>query len=216
MKEPVKRRYSSPQREAQAVETRRAVLVAARELFEERGYAAVGVGEVATRAGVNLDTVYRSVGRKPQLLLAVIDQILGSSDQVLPAEQRDYVIAIRTATTAEEKLRTYADALGTLMPRLAPLFAALREAASADPECAALDRQIDDRRAANMRLLAADLRTTGQVRPELDDDRVADLIWSTNSSQWHDLVRSRGWTAGEYADALCDLWCRVLLSRSEL
>ncbi|MBB2892890.1 TetR/AcrR family transcriptional regulator [Flexivirga oryzae] len=212
MAKQVKRRYSSAQRAQQAAETRRAVLVAARELFEEKGYVAVGVGEVARRAGVNLDTVYRAVGRKPQLLLAAIDQILGSSDQPVPAEQRDYVIAVRAAATAGEKLRTYADALGTLMPRAAPLFAALREAAPADPECAALDRHISERRAANMRLLAAELRTAGQVREELDDDRVADLIWSTNSPQWFDLVTSRGWSAAEYADALYDLWSRVLLT----
>lgn len=211
MKEHVKRRYSSAQRTAQAADTRRSVLVAARELFVERGYADVGVGEIAQRAGVNLDTVYRSVGRKPQLLLAVIDQILGSSDEPLPAEQRDYVIAVRAAVTAEAKLRTYADALASLMPRLAPLFAALRQAAASDAECASVDKELADRRARNMRLLAAELRATGRLRTDLDDDRVADLIWSTNAPQWYDLVASRGWSSEDYADALCDIWSRVLL-----
>ena len=212
MAEPVKRRYSSPQRAAQADQTRRAVLVAARELFVRDGYAAVGVSDIAKRAGVNVDTVYRSVGRKPQLMVAVIDQILDSSDRPVPAEERDYVQAVRAAPTAEDKLRTYAEALGRLMPRLAPLFTALREAAATDPECATTYEQITQRRAANMLLFAADLRSTGRVRGDLDDQRVADLVWSTNAPEWFGLVTSRGWTAEQYADALADLWTRVLLT----
>lgn len=212
MTETVKRPYSSPRREAKAADTRRAVLSAARELFLEKGYAGAPVGEIAKRAGVNLDTVYRSVGRKPQLMVAVIDQILGSSDQPLPAEERGYVRAIRAASTAEEKLRVYADALGVVMPAVSPLFAALREAALTDPECAATHDLIAQRRAANMRLLAADLRGTGRLRPDLDDDRVADLIWSTNAPEWYALVASRGWTAERYAETLYDLWSRTLLA----
>lgn len=211
MTDPVKRSYRSPRREAQAARTRSAVLDAARELFLRQGYAGAAIGEIATAAGVSVDTVYSSVGRKPQLMLAVIDQVLGSSDRPLPAAERDYVRAVRAAPTAEEKLRTYADALGTLMPRVAPLFTALREAAAADPECAALLDHVAQRRAANMRLLAAELRATGRLRPDLDDDQVADLIWSTNAPEYYTLVASRGWTPAEYADRLADLWTRVLL-----
>jgi AcrR family transcriptional regulator len=209
--EPVKRRYTSPQRQARAARTRTEVLNAARELFLERGYAAAGIGDIAARAGCSIDTIYSSVGRKPQLMLAVIDQTLGSSDRPVPAEERDYVRAVRAAPSAEEKLRVYADALGRLMPQVSPLFAALREAAVSDPECAALHEHISARRAANMRLLAAELRATGQTRPDLDDGHIADLIWSTNAPEWHALVASRGWGPQEYADRLFDLWRRVLL-----
>lgn len=212
MADPVKRRYTSPRRAAQASRTRSAVLRAARELFLERGYAGAAVGDIASRAGVSVDTVYTAVGRKPQLMLAVIDQVLGSSDRPLPAGERAYVKAVRAAPTAEAKLRTYADALGVLMPTVSPLFAALRESASADPECAALSEHIAQRRAANMRLLAAELRATGRLRAELDDDHVADLIWSTNAPEYYALVASRGWTPREYADRLFDLWSRVLLA----
>jgi hypothetical protein len=68
-----------------------------------------------------------------------------------------------------------------------------------------------DRRAANMLLLAADLRATGDLRADLTDREVADLIWSTNSPDSWLLLRSRGWSAQRYADLLEDLWCRLLL-----
>ena len=107
---PVKtRRYESPVRAEQAARTRTAVLRAARSLFTTRGYGATSVADIARRARVSVDTVYASVGRKPDLLLAVHDMILGASDEPLPAEERDYVRAVRAAPTAEAKIRIYAD-----------------------------------------------------------------------------------------------------------
>ena len=59
--------------------------------------------EAAESAGGGIDTVYASVGRKPQLLLAVVDVLLAGGDEPVPAEERDYVRAIRAAATAEQK-----------------------------------------------------------------------------------------------------------------
>jgi AcrR family transcriptional regulator len=210
---PVKTRpYSSQVRRHQAESTRRAVLAAARRLFQSRGYAATAVADVAAAAKVSVDTVYASVGRKPALLLAVIDMILGSSDEDLPSEQRDYVLAIRAAGTAEEKIAVYAAALGRLIPQTAPLQAALAQAARTEPECARVWQQLKDRRAANMRLFAADLRGTGRVREDLDDDAVADIVWVCNSVEYFTLLGERGWSAERYAEHLRDLWERVLLA----
>ena len=98
MPSPVKTRtYRSQRREEQAASTRRAVLRAARDLFVTRGYPETTVADVARRAKVSVDTLYASVGRKPQLLLAVHDMVLSSADEPVAAEQRDYVAAIRAA-----------------------------------------------------------------------------------------------------------------------
>ena len=88
------RPYRSPRREEQAAATRRRILRAAKQLFTTKGYSDTGVAEVARRAKVSVDTLYASVGRKPQLLLAVHDMVLGSADEPIPAEQREYVAAI--------------------------------------------------------------------------------------------------------------------------
>ena len=68
------------------------------DLFVTRGYPETTVADVARRAKVSVDTLYASVGRKPQLLLAVHDMVLSSADEPVAAEQRDYVAAIRAAT----------------------------------------------------------------------------------------------------------------------
>ena len=72
---------------------------------------------------------------------------------------------------------------------------AIRDAAGADAESAALWEEIADRRAANMRRFAADLRTTGELRADLSDDDVADIVWSMNGPEyWVLLVGERGWS----------------------
>jgi AcrR family transcriptional regulator len=206
------RGYRSPARREQAEATRRAVLTAARALFTTRGYAETSVADVARSADVSVDTVYASVGRKPQLLLAVHDMLLGSSDEPVPTERRDYVRRVRQAVTAEDKIRLYADALAEILPRTVPLNLALREAGLREPECKALRESITRRRRANMRLLAAELRDTGRLRPDLTDDDAADLVWSMNSPEYFQLLSDAGYTPERYADLVADTWTRTLLT----
>lgn len=187
------------------------MLRAARELFTARGYAGTSVADIARAAGVSVDTLYASVGRKPQLLLAVHDVELAGGDAPVDAEQRDYVKAIREATTASDKIATYTDALAKLLPRTVPLLDSLRVAGQSDPACREVYRAVSERRAANMRLFAADLRSTGEVREDLDDDDVADLVWSMNGPDYYLLMRSRGRTPEQYAAVVREVWTRTLL-----
>lgn len=58
---------------------------------------------------------------------------------------------------------------------------------------------------------AADLRATGQLRDDLTNQQVADLVWSTNSPEYFQLLASRGHTPHHYAQFIADLWNRTLL-----
>jgi AcrR family transcriptional regulator len=210
---PGKRDYRSPRRVEQAAETRRAVLAAARELFVNSGYTSTTVAQIAAQAMVSVDTVYAAVGRKPELLRELVETSISGSDRAIPGEDRDYVARMQAAGTAREKLTIYANAITGIQERLAPVFLALRDAAVTSPECAALWAEISQRRAANMRRLAADLRTTGEVRGDLSDEQVADIIWSMNAAEyWLLLVRERSWSSEQFAAWLSDAWIRLLLA----
>ncbi|HEY8719657.1 helix-turn-helix domain-containing protein [Pengzhenrongella sp.] len=209
-----RRPYHSPRRGEQAIATRHAVLAAATELFVANGYSATTVVEIATRARVSVDTVYASVGRKPALLRELVETAISGTEQAIPAEQRTYVIRIRAASSAGDKIAIYAQAITGIQQRLAPVFLALRDAATTDQECASLMAEIAKRRATNMRTFAADLRATGELRDDLSDDQVADIIWSMNAAEyWVLLVRDRGWTPAQFAAWLTDAWTRLLLAR---
>ena len=85
------RTYTSPVRRERAAATRERILAAARELFLERGYARSTAREIAARAGVSLDTVYTAAGRKPQIMLELVEQAISGQDHAVPAEARYYV-----------------------------------------------------------------------------------------------------------------------------
>jgi AcrR family transcriptional regulator len=208
-----KRGYHSPRGAEQAAATRRAVLTAARDLFVGNGYAATTVADIADRAGVSLDTVYAAVGRKPALLRELVETAISGTGHAVPAEQRDYVIRIRAAVGARDKITVYARAITEIQQRMAPVFLALRDAAATDRDCAALWTDIAERRASNMRTFAADLRSTGELRDDLSDGQVADIIWSMNAAEyWVLLVHERSWTPQQFAAWLADAWTRLLLA----
>jgi AcrR family transcriptional regulator len=207
-----KRVYDSSSRQAAAGRTRQSILDAARRVFLEKGYAAATMPAIADAAGVALDTVYATVGKKPALFRLLIEMAISGSDRAVPAEERDYVQAIRQEKDAARKLQIYAAALRSIQQRLAPLFLVLQGAAPLDSELAALWESIAQRRARNMRLFAADLAATGRLRRHLSVAKAADIIWSMNSPEFYLLlVQQRGWSPKEFEDYLADSWIRLLL-----
>jgi len=208
---PVKRRYDASKRRQAATRTRTAILDAALELFAGQGYAATPMTAIAEHAGVALDTVYASVGRKPQLARLLIETAISGSSQAVPAEERDYVRAIQAAPDAETKIAIYASAMRMIAGRLAPVLSILQQAAPAEPELAALWREIAERRAANMRRFVADLAAVAPLRVDLDE--AADIVWATNAPELYQLLAGqRGWSPERYEHFLADAWRRLLLA----
>lgn len=214
MPEPRARAYHSPLRAEHASRTRAAIIDAARELLIAEGFTNTTVRKIADRAGVNVDTIYRSVGRKPEVVRAVVEAALSGLPEEVPAGQRDYVTNIREATTADTKIDIYATAITEIQQRLAPMYRALAEASRSDDESRSLWTEISERRARNMLDFVADLRATGQLRDDIDDATAADIIWSMNSTEyWIMLVEQRQWPAGKFRDWLADAWRRLLLAQ---
>ena len=138
--------------------------------------------------------------------------MLAGADEPVPAEQRDYVLAIGSEPTARGKIEIYAAAVARLIPRTAPLQEALRKAGETDVVCAATWFRLVTRRAANVLLFAADLRSTGDLRGDLSEQEVADIVWSTNAAEYWLLLDQRGWTPARYEGLLVDVWSRTLLA----
>jgi AcrR family transcriptional regulator len=208
---PVKRRYDTSRRRQAAAQTRQAILDAALRLFASQGYAATPMAAIAEQAGVALDTVYASVGRKPRVARLLIEAAISGTSQAVPAGERDYVQAIEAAPDAGAKIAIYAAAMRGIAGRLAPVLGIVQQAGAAEPELAALWREIAECRAANMRRFADSLAAVATLRVSVDE--AADIVWATNAPELYQLLTSqRGWTPDRYERFLADTWRRLLLA----
>lgn len=211
--EPVKRRsYDTAGRQARSAQTRQRILDAARDLLIADGYRATTISAIALRAEVNADTVYELVGRKPVLLRELIEQALSGTDHPITAEARDHVKAIRAEPDPSAKLAIYARAVRLTQARMAPLFLALRDASTTEPEAHLVWQEISERRATNMRTFVRDIRDAGGLRDDLTIEAAGDMVWAMNSSELYVLLTiERGWSPSRYECWLADSWRRLLL-----
>jgi AcrR family transcriptional regulator len=148
---------------ARSARTRGALLVAARELFAENGFAATGREEIAERAGVTRGALYHHFASKTELAAAVVEQLEGELvDLVVAAALRGSGVrdqlhrgcrAYMDACAEPSMARILADAPAVLgieacraldavacAPLLADVFARAEEeqiAVPGDPEVAA-------------------------------------------------------------------------------
>jgi AcrR family transcriptional regulator len=207
--------YDAELRQARSAETKQRIVEAARELFLEDGYRSTTMAGIAKRARVNVDTVYELVGRKHVLLRELIEQAISGVDHAVVAEERAHIKAMRLSTDPVEKLTIYAHAMRKTHARLAPLFLALRDASSTESEARDVWREINDRRAVNIRKFIRDLRHVGGLRSDLSIESAADVVWVINSSELYSLfTKERGWSPNHYERWLADTMCRLLIPKA--
>jgi AcrR family transcriptional regulator len=205
-------RYDAARRAAQSTRTRQRIIEAAHALFVQRGYRATTLAAIASSADVSVDTIYELVGRKSALLRELVEQAISGTDRAVVAEERGYVRAVIAEPDPAAKLAIYAGAVREIHERMAPLFLALREASSTEPEAEAVWKRIGERRATNMRKLARDLRQASGLRADLSIPDAGDILWATNSPELYVLLTvERGWSPDRYQRWLTDTWHRLLL-----
>jgi len=100
------------------------IIVAARDVFSEQGFAGATVDEIARRAGVNKATLYYQIGDKETLYTAVIHEVLGAGADAIACD-------IENRTSPEEKLKAYIRNIASVVdgnPWMPPIM--LREMAA--------------------------------------------------------------------------------------
>lgn len=159
----------------------------------------VGMPEIAQAAGVSVQTVYKAFSNKATLLKAVFDVSIAGDDDPTPMAERDVIGEINAEPDAVRKIEIYTRHLAGGAHRNVPLQLVARAAAGADSAAAQVWAQMRQEMLTAMTFFAADLIATGQVRGELSDDEVRDVLWTYHSAEIYELlVVERGWTAEQY------------------
>jgi len=210
----IRRRYRSVVREEAARRTRRAIVLAAGTLFEQRGYGGTSLSAVAAAAGVARPTVTAAFGSKPALLREVVDEALAGDDEPVPVAGRPWFRPVWEAQTPEELSAAYAQVSTVIGARAARLFEVVRRAADASPDVAGLWDDIQRNRRAGARMVVDHLRSLGLVDGWPGDDRDVDALWVFNDpAHYNTLVVQCRWSEPEFTAWLAARMQDALLDR---
>jgi AcrR family transcriptional regulator len=214
MSSSVKRAYRSPVREAQARATRRAVLEAAWSLFRHDGYVGTTLDAVAERAGVSVDTIYKTIGSKRRLLVEVLGTAVGGDDEQVPVTERPETRRVLEEPDPRRQVAEFAGDIAERVARARAVDDVLISAAVADPELAALREDIQFRqRREGVSTFSQSVADHGGLRGGVDRDTAAATVWVLTSPDVHRLLLDGwGWSQERYAAWLADVLGRTLLA----
>ena len=180
--------YHSPRRQQAAAATREAIIEAALKLFACQGYARTTVAQIAEAARVAANTVYTSVGGKPQLLAAITEGGTGDPDVA------ETLTAVARTTDPAEVIRLTVAGTRRVNERRAKAVAVLLDSAQADPAAAEMLRVTMRHYRDALGTLARRLEELGAVQPP-DLNRAADIFWYLFGwTSWRTLITDLGWS----------------------
>lgn len=196
-----------------AEETQRAIVEAASALFAENGYHATSIGRIAAAAGVAVQTIYNAVGSKRDVLSRVLDFAAAGNRAPVPVPQfmrEDAEREPEPTLVLAQLVEFWREAL----PRTAPVFRTIREAAASDPEIAELERARTAQRLANYGHAARLLAERKALRSEVTLEEAAATIFAIGHPEnYRALVLDGGWTNDAWATWAHDSLVAALLQR---
>ena len=144
------RQYDSSSRQEQAKRNRSTILEEARRLFLDRGFAATTMPDIASAAGVSVQTVYKVFRNKPGLAKAVFDVAIAGDDEPVPLLQRERLTHVRNEPDPRKRFQLYGEHLAAVAPRHVPIQLVILAAAATDPEAGKVWDQLQAERLTGM------------------------------------------------------------------
>ena len=180
------------QRQAQA--TRSDIAAAARRLFEQGGYVDTSMAQIAEEAGVAVQTVYKSMGSKAAILMALVDVIDEEADT--HALQADLV----SARDAGALVRAGVRLTRQIQERCGDIIRAIASAAPVDADAAAVLAEGERRHRDGTAALARRLHALGALRDGVSaEDAAVRFSLMTSRHAYGELVGDRGWSFDQAA-----------------
>lgn len=208
-----KRTYDSSRRQAQADETRRHILEAARKLFIERGYAGATAEAIAAEAGIAAQTIYAIFKNKKRILVSLmnVSPATGVEDHT-PMSERANVQAVAQERDQRRQLQMFAEIVASNLDQVAAMFEVMTEAAKIEPDFDRIIQKLNKQRLEHMTSAVQDIAANGPFRENMDEAYARDTIWTLTSGEvFLLLTRDRGWSKEQYAEWLADMLTRALL-----
>jgi len=198
------RTYDSSRRTRQAAQTRAEVLAAAVTLFNEQGWAATKLADIAARAGVAVETIYSGFGSKKGLLRAAMDVAVVGDAAAVPFSEREEFLQLGRGPL-DARLRAGAAVTAEIHERSSGVWHAIVVAAAGDTEVENWRVQLERGRRAQVG------ESLALIAGHPIDARLADACWALYSAEvYTQLTRDAGWNRAEYEQWLCETTAQLL------
>jgi len=208
-----KREYDSTRRQAQANETRRHILEAARKLFMERGYAGATAEAIAAEAGVAAQTIYAIFKNKKRMLVSLmnVSPTTGLEDHT-PMPERPSVQAVSQERDPRRQLEMFAQVVANNLDQVAVVSEIMADAAKTEPDFDRILQKLNKQRLEHMTLAVQQVAANGPFRENMDEAYARDTVWTFTSPEvFLLLTQDRGWTKEKYSQWLAHTLASVLL-----
>ena len=194
-------------RAMQAEQTRHDILAAARRRFASQGYAATSLKDVATDAGVSVQTLYDSIGSKADLVRRLNDLV------DIEANVGEIAATVGTEKDPHAIARIPARITRRLLERCDDILRAAFTGAQAEPELSVVVEEGGRRHRAGAASVAARLAGLGVLRPDLSADDAAMTIAALADYRMALLlVDDHHLTLEELEDWIADITARAVLA----
>lgn len=198
-------------RREKAAATRSAILRAAHDEFVENGFHGATVTAIAKRAGVAPQTVYFVFHTKPDLIDAVIDDLVMGKDAV-PPDQTSWWAAMLEEPDAVKCLRIFITGSASVYERASPVSEVLRAASVANDELHDRREREEEGRRGVFRSAIDIAARKGQLREGLTRDVATDVFMTMFSPTVYRMLRDeRGWSHKRVVDWMCTAMPPLLL-----
>jgi AcrR family transcriptional regulator len=218
------RRYHAPRRRAAAAETRRAVLRAAKEQFEERGWAATTMRSIAARAGVSPKTVEALFATKPAmleatLLTALVGDAANTDTGDVATLRPEAVVEMRGESTREIErapdaatmLELVSAAVSEINVRAARICWAVETAVASDERLAEVSARLTEAQLFAIRWSAEVLLQKPGVRADLTVSEAEETILAASDWNTYRTLTTKGDMTPEDAQAWVMRYFRRML-----
>lgn len=203
-----KRSYKSESRNAQAVQTKKRILNAAKNIFESEGFECATIEKIAQLAQVAIPTVYSLFQSKRGILRALMDE-------VFPKDQFEALVKkSEEATTSEERLLYSAKIARQIYDAERAQMEVFRGASVLSPELKELEKERERRRHERQEITINAMVKEDSLAKGMSVSKARDILWVfTGRDIYRMLVIEQGWMPEEYERWLAELLFNTLCQK---
>lgn len=201
------RPYQSSLRDERARETRLRIRRSARELFASNGFTETTIAQIADRAGVSQQTIYKAFGTKAAIVAEMLEELEESEARMRILER------LLVEEDPHAQLRLFVSMHRTMFEDGIDIVRAAL-AARSEPDVAELTRRGDTARRDGTMRLASAWEAKGALRSGLTAPHAAEILWLLSTAdQFVTAIEGLGWEPDQYEQWLSNLLTAELLAQ---